>query len=309
MKTVIVTGAAGFIGSEIANHLASLGYVVYGIDNLAAGKQERLSSLVKFHKLDVTDYDALDEFFKHVTSSAQTEIYGVFHLAALPRVQYSIDYPRESHEVNVNGTVNVFLAAKNYNVRRVIYSASSSAYGDQKVLPFIEEMRPMPMSPYAAQKYFGETLAKSYYEVYGLDSISLRYFNVYGPNADPKGSYPQALITFVYQKSLWKPLTVTGDGSQTRDSVYITDVVGANIRALECKRPCKGITVNIGSGRNVSVLKMAEMIGGEIQFLPPRIEPKHTQADIRLAKLLLDWEPTIHLEDGIKRLKEKYNVD
>jgi UDP-glucose 4-epimerase len=255
------------------------------------------------HEIDIRDTAALAGLFKTLGSIA-----GLFHLAALPRVQYSIDYPLESNDVNITGTLSVLSAARDAGVGRVVYSASSSAYGDQATLPLHEEMLPKPKSPYALQKYTNEHYCRVFMEVYGLPTVSLRYFNLYGPNSDPNGPYAQAIIKFLYQRKKAQPITITGDGEQTRDCVHVRDVVRANLLALESERVGRGEIINIGSGRDVSINEIARMIGGESVHIEPRVEPKHTRADITRAKELLGWEPTVSLTEGIAELKTLLNI-
>ncbi|MDE2116963.1 MAG: SDR family NAD(P)-dependent oxidoreductase, partial [Patescibacteria group bacterium] len=252
-KTVIVTGGAGFLGSHLVPALIDKGYHVHVIDNLVAGKRSHVPKAAIFHKLDIRDREKLFSLFSKIASE-EGGIHGVFHLAALPRVQFSIDHPEEAHSVNIDGMINVFEAARRAGTRRVIYSASSSVYGDQKDLPLHEGMVPNPMSPYAMQKHYGEFVALNYALHYGLPSVSLRYFNIYGPNADPNGPYAQAIIKFIYSRKQGKPLPIINDGTQTRDSVHARDVVRANVLALESEKVGKGEVINIGSGTNVSVL-------------------------------------------------------
>jgi UDP-glucose 4-epimerase len=304
MKKVIVTGGAGFLGSTLVPELVKAGYEVHVIDDLSAGKKERVPAEATLHEIDIRDEEALNKCFESLG-----DIYGVFHLAALPRVQFSIDHPKEAHSVNIDGLLNVFNAAAKYKVRRLVYSASSSAYGNQEVLPLHEGLVPSPMSPYAAQKYYGEIMARNYAMHYGLPTVSLRYFNLFGPNYDPKGAYPQAIGLFLYLKSQGKPLTVTGDGLQTRDCVFVTDVARANILALESEKVGKGEVMNIGSGTNPTILDIANEIGGEIVHIPPRIEPRNTKADISRAKELIGWEPKVTFKEGIAILKKLAGIE
>lgn len=299
MKKVIVTGGAGFLGSTLVPELVKAGYEVHVIDNLSAGKKERIPKEATLYEVDIRDEAKLNEVFVSVG-----DIYGVFHLAALPRVQFSIDHPKEAHSVNIDGLLNVFNAAAKAKARRLVYSASSSAYGNQDTFPHHEKMVPNPMSPYAAQKYYGEIMARNYALHYGLPTVSLRYFNLFGPNYDPQGAYPQAIGLFLWLKSQGKPLTVTGDGLQTRDCVYVTDVARANILALESENVGKGEVMNIGSGTNPTILEIAQEIGGEIVHIAPRVEPHDTKADISLAKKLIGWEPQVSFKEGIAILKK-----
>lgn len=306
-KTVIVTGGAGFLGSHLVLELVRQGYKVHVIDNLVAGKREHVPEGAELHELDIRDRALLQKAFSDIARE-RGGIHGVFHLAALPRVQFSIDNPAEARSVNIEGLENVFEAARLANARRVVYSASSSAYGDQASLPLHEGMVPNPMSPYANHKLYGEYVARTYALHYGIETVSLRYFNIYGPNADPNGAYAQAIIRFIDQRSKGQPMTVTGDGTQTRDSVHARDVVRANILALESTSVGRGESMNIGSGRNVSVIDMARMIGGEVKFIASRIEPHDTKADISRARKLLGWEPRVGLEEGIAELKRLHGI-
>ncbi len=309
-KNVIVTGGAGFLGSHLVPALMKQGYRVVVVDNLWAGRESNIPEGAGFAKVDITKRDKLFAVFKEVSENGG--IHGVFHLAALPRVQFSIDFHAKAHSVNVNGLINVFDAAAEFGAKKLVYSASSSAYGDQDSLPLHEGMVPNPMSPYAAQKHYGEIMARNYalHEKLGkgMKTVSLRYFNIYGPGADPNGPYAQFIIKSVDRRKNGKTITITGDGLQTRDSVHVRAVVRANILALKSSKVGKGEVINIGSGRDVSVLDMAKMIGGEIEFIAPRIEPKHTLADIRKAEELLGWKPTVTLEEGIAELKEIYGI-
>ncbi len=277
---VVVTGGSGFIGSNLVDELVARGYEVENID-LVIGR-------------DIRKLDQIKPLFAGAKY--------VFHLAALPRVQYSIEHPVETNETNVVGTLNVLLAAKEAGVAKVIYSASSSAYGDQEIMPLVETLLAQPKSPYGLQKHIGEMYARVFSEVYNLPTVSLRYFNVYGPRQNPDGAYALVIGKFIKQKKEGQPLTITGDGEQTRDFTHVRDVVRANILAAENSKVGKGEVINIGAGRNFSVNKIAELIGGEKEYLPARLEPKHTLADNRLAKELLGWEPQVKLEDGIKEL-------
>ena len=295
-KKAVVTGGAGFIGSHIVDELLRRGHEVHVIDNYAAGKSnDRINPGASYHELDIREQTKIAP----VIAGAGV----VFHLAALPRVQFSIDNPAESHDVNVNGTLSVLLAARDGKVGKVVYSASSSAYGDQPTLPLSEDMLPQPKSPYALHKYLGEHYCRIFSTVFGLPTVCLRYFNAYGPRADPNGPYAQAIIKFLHFKKQGKPLTVTGDGEQTRDSVHVSDIVRANMLAYENDSVREGEVINIGSGRNVSVNEIARLIGGEVVHIALRIEPHDTRADITRAKRLLGWEPTVGLEDGIAELK------
>jgi nucleoside-diphosphate-sugar epimerase len=294
-KKAVVTGGAGFIGSHIVDALIKEGYEVHVVDNLIAGKKENVHPKAVFHKVDIRDVDALYP----IIAGAEY----VFHTAARPRVKYSIDFPAESHDVNVNGTFNVLLAAKEGKVKKVIYSASSSAYGDQDTMPLREDMRPNPKSPYGLQKYYGELQCKMFSLVYGLPTISLRYFTVYGPRMTTE-SYPLAVPIFIERVKQGKTMQITGDGMQTRDFTSVYDVVHANMLAAKSDKVGKGEVINIGAGCNHSLNELAKLIGGEIEYIAPRFEPKDTLADNSLAKKLLGWKPEVTFEKGIQELKK-----
>lgn len=299
-KKYVVTGGAGFIGSNLIEALVARGDDVHVIDNLSGGKRENVHPGAVFHELDVCDYAAIAP----IIAGADT----VFHLAALPRVQYSIEHPLETNEANVAGTLAVLTAAKDGGVRRIVYSASSSAYGDQETMPLEETMSAHPLSPYGLQKYIGELYCRVFSEVYGLPTVSLRYFNVYGKNQDPEGAYALVIGKFLKQRRDGVPITITGDGEQTRDFTHVRDVVRANILASESPKVGKGEVMNIGAGRNCSVNKLAELIGGPSVHVESRLEPKHTLADTTRAKGLLGWEPEVKLEDGIQELLTEWGI-
>jgi nucleoside-diphosphate-sugar epimerase len=290
---VIVTGGAGFIGSHLARTLRNKGYAVRVFD---IAVPPRPTPGIEYINGDIRDSSALEREFDGATF--------VFHLAALPRVPYSLAYPRESNETNVSGTLNVLLAARRAGVRRVIYSASSSAYGDQPEMPLTETMLPQPKSPYGLQKYVGEQYARIFAEAYGLQTVSLRYFNVYGPGADPNGPYAQVIPKFIVQRLNGEPMTINGDGTQTRDLVHVRDVARANLLAAESSKVGSGEVLNIGAGRNISINRIAELIGGATRHVEPRLEPHDTLASIGRAVELLGWQPKTSIEEGILELKQ-----
>ena len=297
---VIVTGGAGFIGSHLVDALVENGFDVHVIDNLSGGKKERLNPAATFHLVDIRDFDKLAPIFKGARF--------VFHTAALPRVQPSIQDPRTTHEVNVTGALNVLVAARDAGVKRVVYSASSSAYGDQETLPLHEGMDARPMSPYGLQKYVGELNCRLFSQIYDLGTVSLRYFNVYGPRASVEGAYALVVAKFLEQRRLGKPMTVVPDGKQSRDFTHVRDVVRANLLAAESPSVGKGEVINIGGGKPYSVLDVARLIGGPQVMAEPRMEPQHTAADITKARQLIGWEPQITFEDGIEELKGLFNL-
>lgn len=295
MEKVIVTGGAGFIGSHIVDALVSSGYEVHIIDNLSSGKEENVNSKATFHNVDIRDYEKLLPIFKDVKY--------VFHEAAYPQVQYSIENPIETHDINVNGMLNILEAGRVSGVKRLIFASSSAIYGNQDTLPIEESMEPKPLSPYGAHKYIGEVYCKLWSEIYNIETVALRYFNVYGPRQSFEGAYASVIAKFLNLRKLGKPLTITGDGNQTRDFVNVKDVASANILAMKGDKVGKGEVINIGGTNKYSVNQIAELIGGPIEYIPPRIEPKDTQADISKAKELLNWKPQVSLEEGILELK------
>lgn len=299
-RKVVVTGGAGFIGSHLVDALVERNFSVGVIDDLSGGKREQINPRATLHVVDIRDFEAIKTIF----SGTET----VFHLAALPRVQPSIVDPRGTHSVNVDGTLNVLVASRDAGVRRLIYSASSSAYGNQEILPLGEATAARPMSPYGLQKYIGELYCLMFSQLYNLQTVSLRYFNVYGPRASTEGAYALVIGRFLEQRKRGEPLTIVPDGTQSRDFTNVRDVVRANLLAAESPNVGRGETINIGGGRNVSVLEIAQLIGGSTAFIEPRIEPKHTLADIRKAKELLSWEPEVSFEDGIAELKQLYGI-
>ena len=295
-KKVVVTGGAGFIGSNLVDALVAKGYEVHVIDNLSGGKKSNVNSQAVLHEVDIRDLEKISP----VIAGAQY----VFHLAAQPRVQYSIEQPVETNDHNVSGTINVLVAARDAKVEKVVYSASSSAYGDQDTMPLVETMEARPKSPYGLQKYIGEMYAKVFSEVYGLPTVSLRYFNVYGPRQNPDGAYALVVGKFLKQRCENQPITITGDGLQTRDFTHVSDVVSANILAAESADIKNGEVFNIGAGRNQSIKYVAECVGGEIEYVPARLEPHDTLADNSKARQQLGWEPKVKFEDGITELKK-----
>lgn len=304
-KKIVVTGGAGFIGSNLVDVLVdgdfsaqggqASGWDVHVIDNLSQGKKENVNEKAILHIADIRN---LDEILPIIKGAEY-----VFHLAALPRVQFSIENPIETNDVNVNGTLNVLIASQKGGVKRVIYSASSSAYGDQSEMPLSEEMNANPKSPYGLHKYIGELYCKVWSIVHGLETVSLRYFNVYGKRQNPEGAYALVIGKFIKQKKKGKPMTICGDGNNTRDFTNVKDIVRANILAMESDKVGKGEVMNIGAGHNHSINNVAKLIGGEVEYVEARLEPANTLADFTLAKKLIGWEPQITLEEGLKELQ------
>lgn len=293
---IIVTGGAGFIGSHIVDDLVLGGYEVHIVDNMSAGKEENINPKAIMHKVDIRDRDQLMKIFEGARY--------VFHEAAMPRVQYSIENPTETNDVNVNGLLCVLEACRQNKVKRLIFASSSAIYGEPDVLPTREDMPINPMSPYAVHKYIGEIHLKLYAKIYGLETVCLRYFNVYGPRMNPDGAYPLVIGYFMKLLSQGKLLSITGDGTQTRDFVNVKDVARANLLAMKSDKVGKGEVVNIGGGERFSINYIAELIGGNVEYIAPRIEPHDTESDISKAKELLNWAPSVSLEEGIKEIKQ-----
>lgn len=291
---IIITGGAGFIGSHIQDALIRRGCEVHVIDNFLTGKKENISQFATLHELDIRDFQKIAPIFNGARF--------VFHLAAFPRVEPSIQDPITSHDMNLNGTLNVLKAAKDAKIAKVIYSASSAAYGNPDLFPTSENAPCRPMSPYALQKYVGELYCSLFSFLYGLPTVSLRYFNVYGPRQSEEGAYALVIARFLKEKREGRPLPIVPDGTQSRDFVHVRDVVRANLLAMESDTVGQGEVINIGGGKNYSVNEIARLIGGSTIFVEPRVEPKKTLADISRAHELLGWKPEIQFEEGIAKL-------
>jgi len=295
----LVTGGAGFIGSNLVERLIKDGHRVTIIDNLSTGKRENLHKDAEFFELDIAELDAIKPVFE------KKDV--VFHIAALPRLTRSIEDPASTFKSNVTGTLNVLLAARDEGAKRVVYSASSSAYGFQDRLPLSEDMPAKPLNPYGLSKYIGEELCAQFTNFYGLGTISLRYFNVYGPRMDVEGDYATVIGKFLRLKSEGKPLAIIGDGKQTRDFTNVRDVAEANILASQIEGG-GGEVINIGAGSNHSVQEIADIIGGEHAYVSERPgEVRDTLADISKAKKLLGWQPRVSLSEGIAELMKNLN--
>jgi UDP-glucose 4-epimerase len=295
-------GGAGFIGSNLVDGLLKEGHEVVVVDNLSTGKEENINSNAKFVKMDMCEsVEKLTQVFE----DAQI----VFHLAAKARVQPSIVDPITFNNVNVNGTLNVLVAAKNAGVMRVVYSASSSAYGNTNQFPTPETAPTNPMSPYGLQKLIGEQYCHLFSQLYNLDTCSLRYFNIFGERMLLEGAYCLVMGVFAKQKLEGKPLTIVNDGNQRRDFTFVGDAVKANILAATYPNRLKGQVFNVGNGKNYSINQVAEMMGGPIVYGEKRIEPFETLADNSKIKNLLGWQPSDCLEAWIKEYKKKLGVE
>lgn len=295
---VLVTGGAGFIGSHLVDALLGRGYTVTCIDNESANENEKFywNPGAKNIKADIRDTATWDLY---------QDIDVVFHLAARSRIQPTVNSPSECFSVNVIGTQSVLEASRLAGVKRFIYSASSSYYGHASKPPFVESAPMGCATPYSLSKWQGEELCAFYTKLYGLSTVSLRYFNVYGPREPIKGQYAPVMGLFLRQRAEGVPMTIVGDGEQRRDFTHISDVVEANLQAMWAGlRDPKRIVgpINIGTGRNFSINQLADMIGGERVHLPERIgETRHTLANCQLANHLLCWEATVKLEDYIAK--------
>jgi UDP-glucose 4-epimerase len=291
----LVTGGAGFIGSNLVDKLIELGHKVICIDNESAECHEQFywNPKANNYKYDICDYDKIAHLFNGIDY--------VFHIASDARIQPAILNPKKSIESNAVGTANVIELSRINKVKRFIYSSTSSAYGKKAILPNIETQPSDPLTPYSTAKVFGENLARVYYNLYGLETVSLRYFNVYGDRQPLKGQYAPVIGLFLKQHQEGKPLTVVGDGSQRRDFTHISDVVQANILASEIKDGF-GEVYNIGYGSNYSILEIANMISNDIKFIPPRVgEVQETLASNGKFKDLTGWMPKVSLIEWLEK--------
>jgi len=295
----IVTGGAGFIGSHLVDALLEMGHQVTVLDNFSTGRKENLSHIDG--KIKLVECDLAD---KGVWISEFSGVDWVFHLASLADIVPSIQKPESYFRSNVDATFNVVEAARHASVKRLVYTASSSCYGIPDHYPTKESSAIQPQYPYALAKRMGEELVMHWAQLYELPAVSLRFFNVYGPRSRTSGTYGAVFGVFLAQKLAGKPFTVVGNGEQTRDFTYVSDIVGALISASEST--CTGEIYNVGSGAAVSVNRIVELLGGEKVHIPKRPgEPDCTFADINKIRDELGWEPKIPIEDGVPRLLEQ----
>jgi len=301
MQKFLVTGGAGFIGSNICRKLVSQGCFVRVVDNLLTGKKSNLAGIID--KIEFIEADMGDAEVAH---SAVKDIDVVLHQGALPSVPRSVDDPAATHKHCVDATFTLLLAARNAGIKRFVYASSSSAYGDAPTSPKVETMPPMPLSPYAVGKLVGEYYAKVFFGVFGLETISLRYFNVFGPYQDPASQYAAAIPAFVTAILKDRPPTVYGDGEQSRDFTYVDNVVEANLLAARAKQT-KGEVLNIACGQAITVNAIIEMIndllGKNIKpiYTDPRPgDVRHSLADITSAQKLLSYKPRVPFKQGLK---------
>jgi UDP-glucose 4-epimerase len=311
MAQYLITGIAGFIGSSIAHQLVKRGESVRGIDNLSTGKRENIADILT--KIDFRPVDLLDEAG---VNDACRGVDCIFHEAALPSVPKSVIDPLSSHRANINGTMNLLMAARDAKVKRVVYAGSSSAYGETPTLPKREDMLPDPISPYAVQKLCGEQYLKSFYRVYGLETVSLRYFNVFGPNQDPTSQYSGVLAKFCTAMLRGEVPTIYGDGEQSRDFTYIDNVVEGNILAATAPAAeVAGKMMNLATGRRVSLNETVEILrkltgykGDVIRGAERAGDIKHSLADITLAQRHLKYKPFVNFEDGLAKTVAWYRT-
>lgn len=301
MATYLVTGGAGFIGSHLVEELVRRGEQVRVVDNLSTGRAENLAPWredIEFLEGDLSD--------PAVAQRAVEGVDYVLHQAALPSVPRSVEDPRASHEANVTGTLNLLLAARDAGVKRVVYAGSSSAYGDTPTLPKHEAMPPAPLSPYAASKLAGEYYCRVFHKVYGLETVVLRYFNIFGPRQDPTSQYAAVIPKFITALLRGDPPTIYGDGEQSRDFTYVRNVVEANL--LACTAPAAvGEVINVATGTRFTInelfARLRELCGCEVEplYAPPRPgDVRHSQADIGKAERLLGYRPVVSFREGLK---------
>ena len=309
MALHLVTGVAGFIGSSIARALLARGEQVRGIDNFSTGKRENIADIldrIDFREADLLGMDAMKKVCVGVNC--------VFHQAAIPSVPKSVRDPLGSNQANVDGTVNILIAARDAKVKRVVYAASSSAYGDTPTLPKHEEMKPDPISPYAVAKLASEYYMVSFYRCYGLETVCLRYFNIFGPRQDPTSQYSGVLARFITQMLKGEQPTIYGDGSQSRDFTYVDNVVHANL--LTCKAPANevaGKVFNVATGARIDLnemfgaLKKLTGYPGEVKHGPDRAgDVKHSLADLSRSEKHLGYKPQVNFEEGLRRTVDWY---
>ncbi len=293
----IITGGAGFIGSNLADHLIKIGHKVIILDNFVSGKKSNLShhkkNDLKIVKIDISKSKKLDKYFKGVDY--------IFHLAALAQIIPSIKNPKKYFTNNVLGTLNVVKAAKKAKIKKLIYAASSSCYGTPNKIPTSEIDKIDLKNPYALTKYMGEEIVMRYASMFNMPNISFRFFNVYGPRLTISGQYSAVIANFLSQRKNKKPLTIVGNGKQTRDFIHVDDLANAFIKAIKSKSFNK--VYNLGSGKKTSINTIAKIFGGKKKYIPRRPgEPKNSLANISKIKKEIKWKPKISIEQGLKKL-------
>ena len=305
----LITGGAGFIGSHLVEALTALGAKVVVLDNLIGGATENIEPFKpQFVKASVLDQDALNQ--------AADGCRYVFHLAALGSVPHSVARPREYHDVNITGTLNVLEAARAAGVKRVMFSASSSAYGDTPQMPKTESIPPAPLSPYASNKIAAEAMMSAWSASYGLDTASLRYFNIFGPRQNANSAYAAVIAAFAKAILAGKPPTIYGDGLQSRDFTFVHNAVHANLLAARSEKPIKGEVINIACGRSINLNQLAPLMCQQLGrpdlkpiYAAPRAgDVKHSLADLTRAKAMLNYEPIVDFETGLKPTVDWYRT-
>jgi UDP-glucose 4-epimerase len=291
---ILVTGGCGFIGHHIVNQLVKDNHDVIVIDDCSADNDKfYFNDRATYYKHSICNYDTIESLFEGVEY--------VFHLAAESRIQSAIDNPMHAVNVNVVGTTNILMACKKYNIKRIIYSGTSSVYGLTNCFPTKENNEIDCLNPYASTKYCGEEMIRCFTKLYGVDSCIFRYFNVYGEDSPVTGPYSLVIGIFLNQKKNNEPITLVGDGESLRDFVYVKDVVDINIKAMEHKENLNGEIFNVGSGTNYKIKDIARSISSDIIEIPKRLgEAKTTLADIEKAKNILNWHPSMDLLDWLK---------
>lgn len=309
MSKILVTGGAGFIGSNLTEALLKKGHSVRVLDDFSTGKWENLFFDEKYPSLEIIDGDIRE---LTVCKKATKDTEYVFHHAALPSVQRSVEDPLSSNAVNVGGTLNVLLAAKEAGVKRLIYASSCAIYGDDPTLPIREDMVPTPLSPYALQKYIGEQYGQLFFQIYGLETVSLRYFNIFGPKQDPTSIYSAAIPRFIDALLHGRAPFVFGDGNQTRDFTYIDNVVQANLLTMTAEH-LNGEAINIACGKRTSLNQLLkilkEILGSEVSPIyqePRKGDIRHSLADISKGKQILNFDPKVEIEVGLKKTVEYF---
>jgi nucleoside-diphosphate-sugar epimerase len=308
--TILVTGGAGFIGSHLAAHLAVLGHDVRILDNLATGRRSNVLAIAEDVELVEGDIQSYERVHNAVAGCD-----AVFHQAALPSVPRSVQDPLTSNATNVTGTLNVLLAARDAGVRRVVFASSSSVYGAEPALPAREDAAPLPISPYATAKLACEGYCRSFHEVYGLETVALRYFNVFGPRQDPRSEYAAVIPRFINALLAGEAPTIFGDGEQSRDFTFVDDVVEANVLAMGAPGVA-GQVFNVARGESATVNALLEELRAVIdvtvdpQYAPSRAgEVRHSLADVGRARRVLGWQPQVDLREGLLRMVELFDSE
>jgi UDP-glucose 4-epimerase len=307
MSKVLVTGGAGFIGSNLTETLLKQGHLVRVLDNFSTGKRENLVFDKAFPSLEIIGGDIRD---LSICQKAMNDVEFVFHQAALPSVQQSVEDPLTSHSANVEGTLNVLLAARDAGVKRFVYASSCAIYGDDPIIPKREEMPPDPLSPYALQKVIGEQYCRLFFQLYSLETVSLRYFNIFGPKQDPTSIYSAVIPKFINAILEGCPPIVFGDGEQSRDFTYIDNVVQANLLAISTDH-LNGEAINIACGERISLNQLVDfltdMIGSKVSPIyqePRKGDIRHSLADIEKGRQILNYDPKVDIENGLRMTVE-----